>query len=55
MYSGQLLLVVSLYGILFDDDKYDEPGELTFDWNPIFVWMGPRSSLTAAPPCSRQL
>ncbi|KAH8788934.1 hypothetical protein F5883DRAFT_533570 [Diaporthe sp. PMI_573] len=41
MFSGHLLLMVSLYGMLFDDDKYDEPGALTFDWNPVFFGMGP--------------
>ncbi|KAK2597260.1 hypothetical protein N8I77_013120 [Diaporthe amygdali] len=41
MYSGHLLLMVSLYAMLFNDDKYDEPGALTFDWNPIFFGMGP--------------
>lgn len=43
MYSGHLLLMVSLHAMLFDDDKYDAPGALTFHWNPIFWGMGPES------------
>ncbi|KUI70147.1 Linalool dehydratase/isomerase [Cytospora mali] len=41
MYSGHLLLMVSLHGMLFDSDRYDEPGALTFDWDPMFFGMGP--------------
>lgn len=54
MYSGHLLLMVSLHGMLFDDDKYDEPDALTFHWDPIFWGFGPekftytRSSLQDA-------
>ncbi|EOD44468.1 putative linalool dehydratase-isomerase precursor protein [Neofusicoccum parvum UCRNP2] len=54
MYSGHLLLMVSLHAMLFDDDKYDQPDALVFDWNPIFWGMGPekfcysRSSLQKA-------
>ncbi|KAJ7238510.1 hypothetical protein B0H12DRAFT_1137398 [Mycena haematopus] len=40
MYSGHLLLMVSLHAMLFDDDKYDAPDALVFDWNPIFWGMG---------------
>ncbi|MCJ1237821.1 hypothetical protein MMC14_005808 [Varicellaria rhodocarpa] len=36
MYSGHLLLMVSLYSMLFNDDKYDQAGALTFHWDPIF-------------------
>ncbi|KAJ7118580.1 hypothetical protein C8R43DRAFT_901417 [Mycena crocata] len=54
MYSGHLLLMVSLHAMLFDDDKYDAPDALVFEWNPIFWGMGPekfsytRSSLQDA-------
>ncbi|KAF4536480.1 uncharacterized protein LTHEOB_2241 [Lasiodiplodia theobromae] len=41
MYSGHLLLMVSLHAMLFDDDKYDEPGALEFVWDPIFWGFGP--------------
>jgi hypothetical protein len=27
--------------MLFNDDKYDAPNALVFDWNPIFWGMGP--------------
>lgn len=40
MYSGHLLLMVSLYAMLFDDDEYEKPGSLTFDWDPQF-WGTP--------------
>ncbi|KAF9890590.1 hypothetical protein FE257_005721 [Aspergillus nanangensis] len=43
MYSGHLLLMVSLYTMLFDDDRYNKPGALTFNWNPIFWGMGAES------------
>ncbi|KAJ7605056.1 hypothetical protein DFH06DRAFT_1275649 [Mycena polygramma] len=36
-YSGHLLLMVALHGMLFNDDKYDA---LVFKWNPIFFGMG---------------
>ncbi|EKG20437.1 hypothetical protein MPH_02247 [Macrophomina phaseolina MS6] len=54
MYSGHLLLMVSLHAMLFNDDKYDEPEALTFVWDPIFWGFGPekftysRSSLQQA-------
>ncbi|KAJ7146380.1 hypothetical protein C8R44DRAFT_13492 [Mycena epipterygia] len=41
MFSGHLLLMVSLHAMLFDDDKYDAPDALVFHWNPIFWGMGP--------------
>ncbi|KUL84833.1 hypothetical protein ZTR_07300 [Talaromyces verruculosus] len=41
MYSGHLLLMVSLYTMLFNDDKYNQEGALTFNWSPIFWGMGP--------------
>jgi Linalool dehydratase/isomerase len=34
--------MVSLYAMLFDSDKYNEPATLTFDYNPIFYGMGPQ-------------
>lgn len=40
MYSGHLLLMTSLYGMLFDDDKYEKPGSIVFDWNPAFWGFG---------------
>lgn len=36
MYSGHLLLMVSLYAMLFDDDEFEQEGGLTFKWNPTF-------------------
>jgi Linalool dehydratase/isomerase len=44
-YSGHLLLMVSLYGMLFNDDKYEKEGALSFDWNPVFWGMGPERFL----------
>ncbi|KAL2842438.1 hypothetical protein BJX68DRAFT_270614 [Aspergillus pseudodeflectus] len=41
MYSGHLLLMVSLYRMLFNDDKYNKEDALSFTWNPIFWGMGP--------------
>ncbi|CEL11543.1 hypothetical protein ASPCAL14644 [Aspergillus calidoustus] len=43
MYSGHLLLMVSLYRMLFNDDKYNEENALSFTWNPIFWGMGPEN------------
>ncbi|KAJ7608745.1 hypothetical protein FB45DRAFT_1067234 [Roridomyces roridus] len=43
MYSGHLLLMVSLHAMLFNDDKYDAPDALTFKWDPIFWGMGPET------------
>ncbi|KAF7337799.1 Ldi domain-containing protein [Mycena sanguinolenta] len=54
MYSGHLLLMVSLHAMLFDDDKYDAPDALVFNWNPVYWGMGPerfsynRTTLQAA-------
>ncbi|KAJ4367052.1 hypothetical protein N0V83_007582 [Neocucurbitaria cava] len=36
MYSGHLLLMISLYAMLFDDDEFEKPGSIVFDWNPMF-------------------
>ncbi|KIW42237.1 uncharacterized protein PV06_05801 [Exophiala oligosperma] len=41
MYSGHLLLMTSLYAMLFDDDEFEKEGSLTFNWNPLFFGMGP--------------
>ncbi|KAF2843839.1 hypothetical protein T440DRAFT_411307, partial [Plenodomus tracheiphilus IPT5] len=43
MYSGHLLLMVSLYTMLFNDTKYDEEGALSFCWAPLFWGMGPET------------
>ncbi|KAL2815402.1 hypothetical protein BDW59DRAFT_177665 [Aspergillus cavernicola] len=43
MYSGHLLLMVSLYTMLFNDDRYNEKGALTFHWNPMFWGLGPEN------------
>lgn len=42
MYSGHLLLMTSLYAMLFDDDEFEKPGSLTFRWNPLFWGLGPQ-------------
>ncbi|KAK7063673.1 Ldi domain-containing protein [Favolaschia claudopus] len=43
MYSGHLLLMISLHAMLFDDDKYDAPDALVFKWAPVFWGMGPET------------
>lgn len=40
MYSGHLLLMTSLYAMLFDDDEFEKPGGLTFHWDPLFWGLG---------------
>ena len=35
MYSGHLLQMLGLHAVLFDDDRYDEPGSLTFRFAPV--------------------
>ncbi|KAJ9615247.1 hypothetical protein H2200_001321 [Cladophialophora chaetospira] len=40
MYSGHLLLMTSLYGMLFDDDEFEKPDSIVFDWNPMFFGLG---------------
>jgi hypothetical protein len=30
MYSGHLLLMTSLYGMLFDDDEFEKPESIVF-------------------------
>lgn len=41
MYSGHLLLMTSLYAMLFDDDVFEKPGGLTLRWDPLFWGLGP--------------
>lgn len=41
MYSGHLHAMVGMYATLFNDDKYDAKGSLTFRYDPIFYGMGP--------------
>jgi hypothetical protein len=43
MYSGHLLMMTSLYAMLFDDDEFEKPGSLVFQWNPLFWGMGPET------------
>lgn len=40
MYSGHLLLMTSLYAMLFDDDEFEKPESLVFKWNPMFFGLG---------------
>lgn len=40
-YSGHLLLMVSLYSMLFADDRYDQEDSIVFDWSPMWWGMGP--------------
>ena len=35
MYSGHLLQMLGLHAVLFDDDRYDEPGSLAFRFAPV--------------------
>lgn len=42
-YSGHLLLMVSLYFMLFNDDSFNQPDSIVFNWNPLFWGMGPES------------
>ncbi|KAJ5698280.1 hypothetical protein N7462_000285 [Penicillium macrosclerotiorum] len=41
MYSGHLLLMTSLYAMLFDDDEFEKQDSLRFEWDPLFWGMGP--------------
>jgi hypothetical protein len=40
IYSGHLLLMISLYAMLFDDDEFEKPNSLVFHWNPMVFGMG---------------
>lgn len=42
MYSGHLLLMTSLYTMLFDDDEFEKPDSIVFDWDPKFWGLGPQ-------------
>ncbi len=33
--------MVSLYSMLFDDDRYDQEDSIVFEWNPMWWGMGP--------------
>lgn len=41
MYSGHLLLMTSLYAMLFDDDTFEREQSIVFRWNPLFWGLGP--------------
>ncbi|KAG9651700.1 hypothetical protein KCU95_g3370, partial [Aureobasidium melanogenum] len=43
MYSGHLLLMISLYAMLFDDDEFEKEDSLVFNWNPLFFGLGPET------------
>lgn len=36
MYSGHVHAMAGLFGVLFDDDRYEREGGLTFEFKPIF-------------------
>jgi hypothetical protein len=42
MYSGHLLMMVSLYEMLYRDGYFSEPGSLTFECRPPFRGLGPQ-------------
>jgi Linalool dehydratase/isomerase len=37
MYSGHVHAMAGLFGVLFDDDRYERAGGLTFEFNPLFA------------------
>lgn len=41
MYSGHLLMMVSLYEMFYRDGRFDKPGSLTFQFRPVFRGLGP--------------
>ncbi|KAK4496766.1 hypothetical protein PRZ48_012749 [Zasmidium cellare] len=41
MHSGHLLLMISLYAMLFDDEEFERVDSLVFEWKPMFWGMGP--------------
>ncbi|MDX2937759.1 hypothetical protein [Streptomyces ipomoeae] len=43
MYSGHLYAMTGMHAVLFDNDRYDEPGALTFEWKPVFHGFGPET------------
>lgn len=40
MYSGHLFHMVTTYAMLYDSGKYEQPGALTFEYNPVGRGMG---------------
>jgi hypothetical protein len=42
MFSGHLLMMVSLYEMLYRDGRFFEPGSLTFECRPPFRGLGPQ-------------
>jgi len=38
-------MMTSLYAMLFDDGEFEQPGSLTFNWEPLFWGMGPEKFL----------
>lgn len=43
MYSGHLLLMISLYAMLFDDDEFEKEDSIVFKWDPVFFGFGPEN------------
>jgi hypothetical protein len=43
MYSGHLYAMTAMHAALFDDDRYDVPGALTFKWEPMFQGLAPET------------
>ncbi|TKA61470.1 hypothetical protein B0A55_13741 [Friedmanniomyces simplex] len=43
-YPGHLLLMVSLFSMLFNDDSFDRPDSLVLDWDPLFFGLNPERS-----------
>ncbi len=42
MYSGHLHAMAGMYAVLFDDDRYAEPGAMSLQYQPIFYGLGPQ-------------
>lgn len=40
MYSGHLLLMTSMYAMLFNDKEFEQDDALVFNWNPLFFGLG---------------
>lgn len=47
-YSGHLLLLVSLYTMLFAMDTFDKDDSLVFNWDPMFWGIPEKFSYTRA-------
>ncbi|GAA0614026.1 hypothetical protein GCM10010174_34590 [Kutzneria viridogrisea] len=41
MYSGRLFAMLGMHSMLFDSDRYDEPGAISLRWEPMFQGLGP--------------